>query len=41
MSLPEERRAALRGRIRASLPVHAAESILLMARAWAVKGGVG
>lgn len=38
MSLDEERRVALRERIRASLPVAADGSISLMARAWAVCG---
>src|SRR4029453_17268243 len=38
MSLTEERRAALRERIRAGLPVEADGSIDLMARAWAVRG---
>lgn len=40
MSLPEERRAALRERIRASLPIRADGSIHLLARAWAVRGVV-
>jgi len=38
MSLSEERRAALRERIRAGLPVALDGSISLMARAWAVRG---
>ena len=38
MSLGEERRAALRERIRASLPIAADGSIRLIARAWAVRG---
>jgi SAM-dependent methyltransferase len=38
MSLDEERRAALRERIRAKLPFRADGSIHLVARAWAVKG---
>jgi SAM-dependent methyltransferase len=38
MSLSEERRAELRERIRAQLPVDADGSISLRARAWAVKG---
>jgi SAM-dependent methyltransferase len=38
MSLPDEHRAELRARIRASLPVEAGGSIRLVARAWAVKG---
>lgn len=38
MSLTEERRAALRERVRAGLPVAADGSIDLIARAWAVKG---
>lgn len=38
MSLGEERRVALRERIRANLPVAADGSITLMARAWAVCG---
>ena len=38
MSLPEERRAALRERIRHRLPVRADGTIPLIARAWAVKG---
>jgi SAM-dependent methyltransferase len=37
-SLPEERRAALRERLRASLPTAADGSIHLIARAWAVRG---
>ncbi len=37
MSLTEERRAALRERIRASLPVAADGRIRLVARAWAVR----
>ena len=40
MSLSEERRAALRERIQASLPVQADGSIHLIARAWAVRGVV-
>lgn len=38
MSLPEERRAALRERIRATLPFDKDGSIRLIARAWAVRG---
>jgi SAM-dependent methyltransferase len=38
MSLPEERRAALRDRIRSALPVAADGTIQLTARAWAVRG---
>jgi len=38
MSLSEERRAALRERIRESLPIDRNGSISLIARAWAVKG---
>ncbi len=38
MSLSEERRAALRERIRASLPIGTDGSIRLVARAWAVRG---
>src|SRR4051812_37940220 len=38
MSLSEERRAALRERIRVGLPVAADGAIPLMARAWAVRG---
>jgi SAM-dependent methyltransferase len=38
MSLPEDRRAALRDRIRASIPTAGDGSISLTARAWAVKG---
>ena len=38
MSLTEERRAALRERIRSTLPIAANGSIPLMARAWAVQG---
>jgi SAM-dependent methyltransferase len=38
MSLPEDRRAALREAIRASLPVASDGSIPLSARAWAVRG---
>lgn len=38
MSLSEERRAALRERIRASLPAEKDGSIRLVARAWAVRG---
>jgi SAM-dependent methyltransferase len=41
MALTEERRAALRDRIRAALPIAADGSIRLVARAWAVKGIVG
>jgi ubiquinone/menaquinone biosynthesis C-methylase UbiE len=41
MSLPEERRAALRERIRAALPVAADGTISLIARAWAVRGTIG
>ncbi len=38
LSLPEPRRAALRERIRATLPVRPDGSIALVARAWAVRG---
>ena len=38
MSLPEERRGALRERIRAGLPTADDGSIRLIARAWAVRG---
>jgi SAM-dependent methyltransferase len=38
MSLPAERRDALRDRLRATLPVGADGSIALTARAWAVRG---
>ena len=38
VSLSEERRAALRERIRSTLPIAADGSISLMARAWAVRG---
>jgi SAM-dependent methyltransferase len=38
MSLSEDRRAALRDRIRANLPVNSDGSIHLIARAWAVRG---
>jgi hypothetical protein len=38
MSLDEERRTALRERIRAALPVAGDGSISLVARAWAVQG---
>ena len=38
MALPEERRVALRERLRADLPVQADGSIRLAARAWAVMG---
>ena len=38
MSLSEDRRAALRERIRASLPIAGDRSISLIARAWAVRG---
>ena len=40
MKLPEERRAALRERLRATLPADATGRIALKARAWAVKGHV-
>jgi SAM-dependent methyltransferase len=40
MALPEDRRAELRERIRAGLPHAADGSIPLVARAWAVAGGV-
>jgi hypothetical protein len=40
MSLSEDRRAALREHIRASLPVRDDGSIHLIARAWAVRGMV-
>jgi hypothetical protein len=38
MSLSEERRSALRDRIRARLPIADDGSIELIARAWAVRG---
>jgi hypothetical protein len=38
MALSEDRRAALRERIRADLPIAADGSIPLVARAWAVRG---
>ena len=38
MSLSEERRAALREKIRGGLPIAADGSIPLAARAWAVRG---
>ena len=38
MSLDEDRRATLRERIRARLPIAADGSIALIARAWAVRG---
>lgn len=38
MSLPEDRRAALRERIRKDLPIRSDGTIHLMARAWAVRG---
>lgn len=38
MSLSEDARAALRGRLRAALPVRADGGIHLLARAWAVRG---
>ncbi len=38
MSLSEERRVALRERIRAELPIHSDGSIHLLARAWAARG---
>ena len=41
MSLSEEARAALRERLRASLPQRADGSIRLIARAWAVRGRKG
>jgi SAM-dependent methyltransferase len=40
MSLPEAQRAAVRERLRASLPFDAAGRIALSARAWAVRGTV-
>jgi SAM-dependent methyltransferase len=40
MSLDEEKRAALRERVRARLPIERDGSIRLIARAWAVKGEV-
>jgi hypothetical protein len=40
MSLSEERRAALRERIRSMLPIEIDGSIRLIARAWAVRGVV-
>jgi hypothetical protein len=41
MSISENDRAALRERIRASLPIEADQSIHLIARAWAIKCSVG
>ncbi|HEV8627714.1 MAG TPA: methyltransferase domain-containing protein [Acidimicrobiia bacterium] len=41
MSLPEEGLAALRDRIRSTLPIAADGSIALIARAWAVRGRKG
>lgn len=41
MSLSEQRRAALRDRIRATLPIAPDGSIQLAARAWAVRGYKG
>ena len=38
MSLTEDRRAALRERIRANLPINSDGSISLVARAWAARG---
>jgi hypothetical protein len=38
MSLSEERRGALRERIRSNLPIAKDGSISLMARVWAVRG---
>jgi hypothetical protein len=38
MSLPEERRLALRERIRSTVPVAPDGSVSLTARAWAVSG---
>ena len=40
MSLSEERRIALRDRIRANLPIKSDGTIHLIARAWAVRGAV-
>jgi SAM-dependent methyltransferase len=40
MALPEERRAALRERLRATLPAQPDGRIALVARAWAVRGRV-
>jgi len=40
MSLSEDRRVALRDRIRANLPIKSDGTILLVARAWAVRGTV-
>src|SRR5262249_11777991 len=40
MSLSEERRAALRERLRSQLPTESDGSIHLIARAWAVRGNV-
>ena len=40
MSLTEERRAALRERLRAALPIRPDGSVALIARAWAVRGRV-
>lgn len=39
-SLPEDRRAVLRRRMRDALPAAADDSIPLVARAWAVRGRV-
>jgi SAM-dependent methyltransferase len=41
VSLDDERRAALRERIRSMLPIHEDGSINLIARAWAVRGRAG
>lgn len=40
VSLPEEERAKLRERLRASLPIQSDSSIHLIARAWAVRGRI-
>jgi hypothetical protein len=40
MSLTEERRTALRERIRSTMPVQPDGSIHLIARAWAVRGQI-
>jgi hypothetical protein len=40
MSLSEDRRIALRDRIRANLPIKGDGTIHLIARAWAVRGMV-
>lgn len=40
VSLPEDERAKLRERLRASLPIQSDGSIHLIARAWAVRGRI-